>query len=144
MWTPTNEQVGTNSVFVIVQDGNGGNDTQSFTIVVSNVNDAPLITSTPVTLATEDMQYLYDVEAMDIEGDTLSYSLSTYPIGMTIDNASGFISWTPTNSQVGSNSVVVLVLDGNGGTDTQSYTINVTRRWPWSRRSSNVPCSSAP
>jgi hypothetical protein len=124
-WIPTNDQVGANSVVVIVSDGNGGNDTQSFAITVSNTNDAPSITSTPVIMATEEVQYTYDVEANDPEDDTLTYSLSTFPAGMAIDTASGLITWTPTNSQVGANSVVVLVSDGNGGNDTQSFTITV-------------------
>jgi hypothetical protein len=124
-WTPTNGQVGANSVVVVVSDGNGGNDTQSFTLVVTNTNDAPSITSTPVTAATEEVQYTYDVEATDLDGDSYTFSLSTFPVGMTIDGTSGLITWTPTNSQVGPNSVVVVVTDGNGGNDTQSFTITV-------------------
>ncbi len=124
-WTPTNAQVGANPVTVVVSDGNGGTDTQSFTITVTNSNNPPNIFSTPETGATEEVQYTYDADATDLDGDTLTYSLSTYPIGMTIDNASGLIIWTPTNDQVGDNNVVVLVFDGNGGTDTQSFTITV-------------------
>ncbi|MEW5936609.1 MAG: putative Ig domain-containing protein, partial [Candidatus Thermoplasmatota archaeon] len=125
-WTPTNDQVGDNTVVVLVSDGNGGTATQSFTITVANTNDAPTITSTAVVNATEDSAYTYDVEASDIDlGDVLTYSLSTYPAGMTIDSVTGLITWTPTNTQVGNNSVVVIVSDGNGGTATQSFTITV-------------------
>jgi hypothetical protein len=124
-WTPSNGQVGANSVVIFVLDGNGANDTQSFTITVSNTNDAPTITSTPVTSATEEVQYIYDVEAADPDGDILTYSLSTYPSGMTIDSATGLITWTPTNSQVGANNVYILISDGKGGTDTQSFMITV-------------------
>ena len=75
-WTPTNSQVGDNSVIVTVSDGNGGSDTQSFTVVVSNVNDPPEITSTPVTLATVDTLYSYDVDATDPDiHDVLTYRL---------------------------------------------------------------------
>jgi ribosomal protein S6E (S10) len=125
-WTPVNGQVGINSVTVDVSDGNGGSDSQPFTITVSNSNDPPTFMSTPVTTATEDAAYTYDVDASDIDGDTVTYSLSTYPAGMTIDNASGLITWTSTNAQVGSNSVVVLISDGMGGSDTQSFSIDVT------------------
>ncbi|UCE38603.1 MAG: tandem-95 repeat protein [Thermoplasmata archaeon] len=125
-WIPTNAQVGVNPVFLVVSDESGSNDTQSFTITVSNTNDAPSITSTPITAATEDIQYIYDVEASDIDGDSLNYNLSTYPAGMTIDSATGLITWTPTNSDVGVNSVNVMVSDGNGGIVTQTFNITVS------------------
>ena len=43
---------------------------------MANTNDAPTITSTPVTAATEDAAYSYDVNATDPDGDTLTYSLT--------------------------------------------------------------------
>ena len=125
-WTPTNEQVGNNDVVAQVTDLAGDTDTQSFTITVTNVNDPPVITSTPVTTATEDILYSYDMDATDPDvGDVLAYSLTTSPAGMTIDAATGLIEWTPTNEQVGDNDVVVQVTDLAGATDTQSFTITV-------------------
>ncbi len=125
-WTPTTAQVGSQSVTVQVEDGNGGSDTQSFTITVDAIpTSAPTIDSTPVTSATEGAAYSYDVNASDADGDTLTYSLTTAPAGMTIDSASGVISWTPTAAQVGTQSVTVQVNDGNGGSDSQSFTITV-------------------
>jgi VCBS repeat-containing protein len=125
-WTPTNAQVGYNDVVVQVDDGNGSTDAQSFTIDVENVNDPPVITSTPITTATEDILYAYDVEATDPDvGDVLTYSLTASPTGMTINPTTGLIEWTPTDGQVDDNDVVVQVSDGSGGTDSQSFTITV-------------------
>ena len=125
-WIPTNFQVGDNDVVVSVSDGNGGSDAQSFTLVVINVNDPPEITSTAITTAAEDAVYGYDVDATDPDvGDVLTYSLTTSPSGMSIDSSTGEFSWIPTNFQVGDNDVVVSVSDGNGGSDTQSFTIAV-------------------
>jgi hypothetical protein len=127
LWTPLNNQVGSNNVVVEVLDGNGGSDTQSFTINVANTNDVPTITSSGITSATEDMQYSYDVEANDVDvGDTMTFSLTTFPSGMTIDSSTGLITWIPVNNQVGVNNVEVFVSDGNGGDDTQSFTISVS------------------
>jgi hypothetical protein len=125
-WTPTNSQVGSNTVVVVVIDGNGGQDTQTYTINVANTNDDPTITSSAIILATEDTLYSYDVDADDEDsGDTLTYSLTTAPSGMSIDSATGLISWTPTNSHVGVHNVEVLVSDSNGGTDSQIFSITV-------------------
>ena len=45
--------------------------------------------------------YAYPVQAVDPDGDPLSYSLSTQPAGMTIDPVSGLISWPALASSAG-------------------------------------------
>ena len=42
-------------------------------------NHDPVITSTPVTAGTAGITYSYDVDATDIDGDTLLYLLTTTP-----------------------------------------------------------------
>src|SRR5262249_10337859 len=37
--------------------------------------------------------YVYDVEAVDVDHDSLTYSLAQAPTGMTIDPATGIITW---------------------------------------------------
>lgn len=126
-WTPTNDQVGSNNVGITVSDGNGGTDTQLFTAIVANVNDPPLIVSTPALIAVEDEKYIYDVDATDIDiGDTLTYGLDNYPDGMVIDSESGIITWTPTNDQVGASPLTANVIDDSGEKAQQSFTITVT------------------
>jgi len=101
------------------------NITQNHTISAyfsADVNHAPVITSTPVTSATKDQAYTYDVNATDSDGDTLTYSLTTTPSGMTINSSTGLITWTPTAA--GAYVVTVEVSDG-ALFDTQSFTITV-------------------
>lgn len=88
-------------------------------------NQAPTITSTQITTATVDELYTYDVDATDLDGDTLTYSLTTNPSGMTIDSTTGVISWTPNSDQIGNNNVTVAVSDGSLS-DTQSFIIVVS------------------
>jgi hypothetical protein len=128
-WTPTNDDVGTHNVTVKVTDSSGAYDTEAFDISVVNMNDPPAIISTAITTAEEGTQYTYDVDAVDIDvGDTLTFSLLTFPTGMVIDANIGEITWTPIDSQVGANPVIVEVSDGNGGRDTQSFVILVVNR----------------
>ena len=87
-------------------------------------NSSPVIESDPVTTAKEGAVYTYDVEATDPNEDTLTYSLTISPTGMTINSTTGVITWTPTEGQVGENEVVVEVSDGSKST-TQSFTIIV-------------------
>ena len=85
-------------------------------------NTPPVIESEPVTTAKEGAVYTYDVEATDLNEDTLTYSLTVNPTGMTINSTTGVISWTPTTA--GSFDVTVEVSDGNRSA-TQSFTITV-------------------
>jgi hypothetical protein len=85
-------------------------------------NQSPTITSTPITTATVAAAYAYNVNATDPDGDTLTYSLTTSPIGMTINSTTGLINWTSTST--GDYEVIVRVSDGSLF-DTQSFTITV-------------------
>ena len=69
--------------------------------------------------------YVYDVEAVDPDDDTLTYALGTNPAGMFINSATGAIRWAPTSEQVGNHSVQVNVSDGRGGIATQEFIICV-------------------
>ena len=97
-WNPAASQVGLVPVLLQVSDGRGGTATQSFTIDVrpDPTNHPPVIVSPPVTTAVAGQPYTYDVEAIDPDGDPLTYSLTTPPSGMTIDPNTGHIDWTET------------------------------------------------
>lgn len=90
---------------------------------VGTINSAPVITSSAVTSAILNQAYSYGVDASDVDGDTLTYSLTTSPSGMSINNNTGLIIWTP--SSLGSFNVVASVSD-TILTSTQSFTITVS------------------
>jgi len=125
-YTPKADFCGSDAFTYTVRDGKGGTDTAKVNVKVKAVNDAPRFTSTPVTAATVGALYTYDVDATDPDvGDTLSYSLTVKPTGMTIDAATGLIEWTPTSTQAGANDVVVKVTDDSNvpASEAQSFTI---------------------
>ena len=107
---------------VTVSDGNGGSDTDSVTITVSADNDAPSITSSAVTSATEDSAYSYTVETSDPESQVVTVSCTTCPNWLSISN--GVLSGTPDNTDVGDNAVTLSATDGTTAV-TQSFTIAV-------------------
>ena len=74
--------------------------------------------------------YTYDVEAEDPDGDELIYSLTQSPDGMVIDPDTGLITWDTFEEELGDYNVTVLVEDGNGGTDTQTFTLTLTGETP--------------
>ena len=125
-WTPT--EAGDFEITAKVQDQGGLSDTQNYTLKISAappVNRAPQITSTPVTTATAGQLYSYDVDATDPDGDALSYALTQSPEGMTIDNNTGLIQWTPPGINAQPPSVTVRVTDTGGLPAEQNFTLTV-------------------
>ena len=111
-----------------VTDIDGNTDTAFFTVVVDGINRAPAIISPAITNAAEDVLYQYQVLVNDPEiafGDVMTYSLTTAPAGMSIDAATGLVSWTPTAGVARNNDVTVQVTDSEGASDSQSYTITI-------------------
>ena len=90
---------------------------------VTIANSPPAITSDPSRIAVSGQLYSYQIAASDPDNDALIYSLTTKPEGMAIN--SNTISWTPSESQVGTNNVVIQVSDASSSA-TQSFTITVS------------------
>ena len=81
---------------------------------------APKITSTPLTTAVVGQQYTYSVKATG--KPTMQYSIITSPAGMSINSATGEISWTPSSiDQDGY--VKIRANNGFPPADTQSFRI---------------------
>ena len=94
-----------------------GFHTQSFSISVT----ALAITSTPVTDGVVDQAYSYQATATGTP--PISWSLVTWPEGMSINAGTGLVSWTP--GAAGSYPVTIRATNV-AGSDTQSYSISVT------------------
>ncbi len=84
--------------------------------------NSPQITSLPRTTGRVGEPYLYTVTAWGTPAPT--FALTTSPAGMTINAASGEITWTPAVGQEGAQNVTVTA-SNTSGTDTQSFTITV-------------------
>ncbi len=121
---PTNSQVGTHAIILSVTDGLHTVN-QEYTLTVNNVNDDPVITSSPIIEVSEGASYQYTVEASDEDGDVLTYQLVTGPQGMTINGGTGEILWQDDGSRSDGETVEVEVEDGNGGVASQSWTIAI-------------------
>ena len=116
-WTPTQaEHLGTHEITLTVNDGRGGEDSQTFNLTVSNQsqNQRPEITATPPNSATLGTQYRYQMQGSDPDGDLLLWSLDQAPSGMSIHSTTGEITWTPTAEQLGEQEVAVRLTDSQG------------------------------
>jgi hypothetical protein len=94
---------------------------------LSNPDAAPTITSIANTAASWGNLYQYQV--FSTANPQATYSLTTAPVGMTINSSTGLISWKPSASQLGSFSVTVQASNSAGHT-SQSYTGTVVAPSP--------------
>jgi gliding motility-associated-like protein len=123
--TPTNSDLGNHNVTLRVNDGTTDVD-QTFTITVNNTNDAPVISSIPVTSVDEDADYTYTLVATDVDvQDVIIYSAPTLPSWMTFNTSTGILSGTPSNNDVGIHTVTLRVNDGSTDIE-QTFTINIS------------------
>ncbi len=122
-WQPDNQQIGSHTVEIKVADTLGASVSQEFTLTVTGINTPPAIVSTPGTRGTVNTDYSYQVAAKDPENDVLRYSLGLHPHGLTIDEETGLISWTPTAA--GNYEISVIVSDPLGASNRQTYNLEV-------------------
>lgn len=87
-------------------------------------NSQPYFVSTPPN-GFQGTMYVYNAVARDPDGDPLTYSLGQAPAGMTINPATGRISWAIGSRDAGAHTVEVVALDSNGSRQSQIYTITV-------------------
>ncbi|MCA9192062.1 MAG: hypothetical protein KDB03_09875 [Planctomycetales bacterium] len=69
--------------------------------------------------------FTYDVQAVDADGDTLTYRLIDGPAGMQFESGSTKLAWMPTPAEAGLQHVILAVEDGRGGVSQQDFTIVV-------------------
>ena len=111
-----------------VTDDEGNTQTVNMIVVVGDLNHAPSITSAPNISAVEELEYIYQVLVSDPEaqyGDVMTFSLEDGPSGMTINEDTGLISWTPVVGGARKNPVTVKVTDSQGLSDTQSFQVSI-------------------
>lgn len=117
---------GTYTITVSVKDDDGGT-AAAVTTTVDIANVDPVISGSPDTTADESVAWSYAPTAVDVAADTLTWSLSAAPAGMTVDAATGALAWTPTWADSRTPVAVTLdVSDGDGGYGSQSFTVEVT------------------
>ena len=97
-------------------------DSTQFALNILPVNDAPEFTSDPILEVFQGELYEYAIIANDVEGDSLSLSISSAP--QWINFSDTVISGIPGNSDIGEHSINVTLSDGEL-VENQSFTLTV-------------------
>jgi Domain of unknown function (DUF4347)/Bacterial Ig-like domain len=117
----------------VVDDGgtaNSGVDTATIsvasTVVLTAVNDGPAISGTPATSVNQDAAYTFVPTASDLDGDTLVFSILNKPTWASFNTATGALTGTPLNADVGvTNGVVISVSDGASSLSLPGFNLTV-------------------
>lgn len=135
-FTPKANAHGSVTVTVTVTDNGSGvapnvnTVTRVFTIVIQPVNDPPVFTSVPLTVAVVDEAYNYSITASDPDGDKLTMTASPKPSWATFSvagNGQATLSGKPPENSLGNTTVSVQASDGVAVTQ-QSFSVYVNVR----------------
>jgi hypothetical protein len=124
--TPINNQVGDHTVSLQVSDG-VELASQLFTLTVTNINDAPVLAQ-PLDQTNELGNVVsLQLSGSDVDaGDTLTYSASGLPDGLSLNTATGLITGTITGA-ANTYTVTASADDGHiGGTDSKTFNWTIT------------------
>jgi len=124
-WTPTYQQAGTYpNVHFAVTDGSLS-DSEDITITVNNVTGPPVLDPIGDKSVNENTLLTFTVNAIDPDGDALTYSASNLPQGASFNTATRIFKWTPTYEQAGIYKNVHFEVSDGTGTDSEDITITV-------------------
>ena len=132
-YTPDPAFIGTETFTYTISDGRSGTDTATIRVSVNDVNFAPTITEGVTTDVTMDEDgsptpFSLTLNATDADADTISWSIQSQPwngsASVSGTGTSKSISYTPVSNYNGSDSFLVQITDGQGGSD--NILVNVT------------------
>ena len=126
-WTPTAIGLQTLVLRGTSVDGETEDVTFNVNVVGRPVTNTPAITSDPILSATIDNQYQYDLEVDDPTGNLLTFLIVEGPTGASIDPSNGTLRWAPATDQLGESDFVIEVINVDGQSTTQEFTVSVTR-----------------
>ncbi|WP_413698868.1 VCBS domain-containing protein [Psychromonas sp. KJ10-10] len=128
----------TNVTFdVTVYDGQGGSDTETVTVTITGTNDAPVLTLVPIVAVENGGSVSATASFTDVDtGDAHSYSVSPMLAGqgtVSINASTGEYTYNTgkdfeslAEGETTTVSFVVMVDDGQGGTDSETVTVTIT------------------
>ncbi|HTY10376.1 MAG TPA: putative Ig domain-containing protein [Bacteroidota bacterium] len=116
-------------VSISASDGKGGIALQSFTLAVLHTDHAPVFTSAPDSVATEDSLYRYQYSVYDRDaalfGDTMTVTTTIRPSWLHHDSVQHVLTGIPYGRLAADTIVELVVADNHGLSTTQHFIVHV-------------------
>jgi VCBS repeat-containing protein len=123
-YTPAANYDGPDSFTFKANDGSLDSNTATVTIIVAPVNDVPV--AVDQTVATdEDTAKTITLNATDVEGSPLAYTILTSPVHGTLSGTAPALTYTPAANYNGADSFTFRVNDGSLDSNVATVTITV-------------------
>lgn len=105
---------------------NGGESSASTPLVITIDTVPPAAIASPAPdVAQAEQTYTFDADSPDEGQSGVTYSLGDEPTGMTIDSATGLVSWAPAAEQVVPQTFSIRVTDEAGNVTSQTVDLTV-------------------
>ncbi len=112
---------------ISVTDGQDSASIAPFTISVENINRTPSISGTPAASIVAGNTYRFMPMVSDPDGDTLFFSIVNRPTWSDFDTATGLLTGTPTNADVGQQiNITINVSDSMSAVALPPFSISVS------------------
>lgn len=127
-FTPSITDLGAFNITLTVNDGHGGNDSETFIINVDDNYQPVLAAIADVTIAENTTNSIILSETDENLNDTTIWTITGLPAFATVntDGRQATIDLAPGYADNGSYPITVTVNDGKGGEDIKSFTLTVT------------------
>src|SRR5690606_28350971 len=103
----------TRQLSFVVNDGVDASLAGTRDVSIAAVNDAPLISGTPIISIKQDSAYSFLPVANDVDSGVLTFSISNKPAWASFNTATGALTGTPTEANIGTTTgIVISVSDG--------------------------------
>jgi len=124
-WSTDYDDAGIYYVDFGVSDGKGGIDNTTVKITVNNKNRPPELEPVGDREINEGETLTIDVNATDLDNDTLTYYCNRTDLFTDFDSSAGLGHWTPDYNDAGTYYVEFGVSDAKGGIDNETIKITV-------------------
>ncbi len=124
-YLPATNYSGADSFTYRISDGYGFGNTASVFLTVTNVEDSPIAFAQSVT-ATEDVNRVITLTGVDLDGDTIAYSIFTSPSHGTLTGTAPNVTYRAATNYNGSDSFTFRTYDGKTFSAPAIVSITVT------------------
>ncbi len=140
-YTPVANYNGSDSFTFKANDGTVDSNIATVSIIINSVNDAPVAKNQSVT-TNQDTGKAITLNATDVDGDTLTYSIVTSPTHGTLSGTPPNVTYTPVANYNGSDSFTFKANDGTVDSNIATVSITVSPQPSNSNLALNKPATA--